>query len=101
MLDALPHAGTEALRTQLTTARVVGGVPTLLDLDVDPATPRATYPDGPLPVEATVTGPGSAVIGGILVWIKSGYLDGLEYFWYTDDPPTEWPSPDQLTTEPR
>ena len=100
VLDALPPPTTQELRGQLAMARVVGGRPTFLDLSIALAAPSAEFADGPLPVRALVTSSGSQLIGEILVWIQGGYLTGLEYDWYTDDPPAQWPSPDQLQTGP-
>jgi hypothetical protein len=32
----------------------------------------------------------------VLVWISGGYLDGLEYAWFTDDAPGTMPSADSV-----
>jgi hypothetical protein len=97
VLDALPdEPDARRLRSQLATAHIVGGLPTFLELSVDPASPGASYPDGRLPVTAIVTGIGGQPIGEILVWVNNGHLTGLEYAWVTDDPPDEWPSPDRV-----
>jgi hypothetical protein len=40
--------------------------------------------------------PGDA-IGGLILWLDAdGYIDCLEYWWVTDDMPTELPSPSQV-----
>ena len=52
--------------------------------------------DGPLSVAALVVDPSEQPLGEITVWVKGGYLSGLEYSWFTDVMPTRYPSPDQL-----
>ncbi len=46
-----------------------------------------------------MTKPGGEPVGEILVWTSDGYLTALEYAWYSDDPPVEWPDPAWLTIE--
>ena len=59
--------------------------------------PRAVTTDGALPVEWGVRGPDGKGSGLILVWVEGGAPVGLEYAWYTDDPPTQWPSRERVT----
>jgi hypothetical protein len=99
LLDAAPEPGVDALCLQLATAHVCGGTATFLDLEVDPATPRAPFADGPLPVRSLVADARGEPIGENLVWITGGYLSGLEYAWYIDELPAEWPVPDQVGSE--
>jgi hypothetical protein len=96
VLDALPPQDAQTLRDQVETAHVVGGMPRLIDLAVDPSAAAANYPDGPLPATATVTGADGELTGEILVWVTDGRLSGLEYAWYTDQPPVDWPSLDRV-----
>jgi hypothetical protein len=35
--------------------------------------------------------------GGIMVWVEDGWLSHLEIYWWSDDPPTEFPQLDDLT----
>ena len=37
------------------------------------------------------------VSGLILLWVKDGVLAALEYAWYSDVPPTEWPDSVNVT----
>jgi hypothetical protein len=73
----------------------------MLDLDVPTRATRIDLPDGPYQgphdeVRIEVVSEGGEHIGGILVWIKAGQLSALEYFWYTDEPPTQLPSVDRI-----
>jgi hypothetical protein len=70
---------------------VTGGLATLLDLAVD-GFHRASSPNGPVPVRALAEGPAGEPLGEIVVWVKNGFLPGLEYAWVTDDEPTAMPS---------
>jgi hypothetical protein len=92
--------GADALLDQLPATRVLGGLPTFLDLAVAPSAPRSRCPDGPLPGSAVVLDDSGQPIGEILVWVEHGYLSAVEYAWYTDEPPLEWPSPEALRLEP-
>jgi hypothetical protein len=91
--------GTGDLLAQLPTAVVTGGTATVLDLQVPPTTPRATLDDGPLPIETTVTAANGEILGEILIWVNKGHLSGLEFAWVTDEAPTEWPLPEQITLD--
>jgi hypothetical protein len=84
------------LSRQVPYTTVRGGIPTLLDLAVDPSAPVAQVDNGPLPIRALVVGPHEEPRGEVLVWISDGYLSGLEYAWVTDDVPTGMPSADSV-----
>jgi hypothetical protein len=92
-------SGAQELAAQIEHARVVGGLATLLDLEVPPTAAIAARDDGPIPVRAFVEAPDGHVQGEVLVWVKGGYLSGVEFAWYTDDAPLEMPSPDRLRVE--
>ena len=70
-------------------------------IDVKPATdgPGVDLSNGPFPAHAYV--PSSADYRGeIIMWIKDGHLDGLEYAWVTNEAPTRWPRPDEMEVVP-
>jgi hypothetical protein len=94
LVRALPPPRGQQLLAQLATAKVTGGLPTLLDLEVSRTAAPAEVTDGPLPIRAFVEAADGMVEGELLVWMKDGYLSGLEYAWYSDATPTEMPSPD-------
>jgi hypothetical protein len=85
----------DALRAQIPGTRVVGGLPTFLDLSVS-GLPPAAVPDGKLPVDAVVESHSGEVTGFVLVWVKDGYLAGLEHAWVTDEMPSAFPGADRL-----
>ena len=96
IVRALNASDATALESQIDAARVTGGLPTLLDLTVERAAPPAGLDDGPLPVRAIVSEP----CGEVLVWVKDGLLDGLEFAWASAEAPTEMPGPDRVSVEP-
>ena len=57
-----------------------------------PAIPIA---DGPFPAHADVTD-GSTYQGEVIIWMKNGHLNGLEFAWISEDPPIRWPRPDEM-----
>lgn len=89
------------LERQLGLARVVGGLPTFLDIAVGrPLVDGAAVNDGPLPVRSVVSTEAGEVVGEILVWVTHGYLSGLEYAWYADETPVEMPAPERVKSSP-
>jgi hypothetical protein len=98
MLDALlapDFAGAAALRVQVADARVVGGCdcgcPTI-NIEVARSLPPAEVNRRPLtPYEGHVRPLGDEPPGEIILFVRDGYLDSLEYVWYGENPPTEWP----------
>lgn len=92
-------AGARELAAQVGGVTVLGGLPTLLDLQVSRNAARTALADGPIPLRALVAGPDDEIEGEILVWVNDGYLSGLEYAWYTDEAPSEVPSVDRIRIE--
>lgn len=96
--------GATELRAQLDHATVTGSWGSgsvSVDLEVEAAAPRADIPDGPIPVDAPVTGLDGTLIGEIIVWTGSGVLSAIEYAWYTDAMPAELPPPEWIDVSPR
>jgi hypothetical protein len=94
-LAADSSACAQALRDQIPSVLVSGGLPTFLDLEVMPVSNPADCPDGPVDVRVLVGEEGQWE-GEILVWVKGGLLCGLEYAWFTDAAPESLPEPSQL-----
>jgi hypothetical protein len=82
------------LLSQLPFARVtrhwIDGLPSI-DIEVEAGADRATTTERLLPMEGQVSNENGDPTGLILVWLEGGALAGLEYAWYSDEPPTEWP----------
>lgn len=38
--------------------------------------------------------------GAVMVWVDDGLLSNLEVWWWSDEAPTEWPSPADLHATP-
>jgi hypothetical protein len=94
VLDAAVFEGAAELLAQIPHAEVVGGKTTWLDLRVPESVPRSTFREGHVPVRALVGADDPE--GELLLWVKDGRLSALEYAWYTDEEPTEFPSPDVI-----
>jgi hypothetical protein len=99
VLEAAAFEGASRLMAQVDAAGVTGGLTTLLDLEVGPAAPAADVADGPIPVRALVEGPQGSIEGEILIWVRDGYLSGLEFAWVSDEAPDAMPSPDQVKVQ--
>lgn len=93
ILIRLPPETGRPLSDQLADAAAISGdVATVLDIEVPDRLPPAPVADGPVPVRALL----SSEAGEIMVWVTGGRLSGLEFAWVTDEPPDQWPSPDEL-----
>jgi hypothetical protein len=92
LLEADVPGATE-LREQVAATRVVGackcGCPTV-DLGTPTSAAPAPLADGPYPVEAEVVSDDGEPVGGVLLFVKDGRLDGLELYSY-DRTPSTWP----------
>lgn len=92
----------ETFLDQLPLARVtrhwIEGLPSV-DIEVEPGAPHARISGQTLPTEGDVTDEAGNPTGLIVVWVENGALAGLEYAWYTDEPPFEWPSSDRITAQ--
>jgi len=92
------------LLAQLPLARVtrqwVEGLPSV-DIEVDPSAPRAVSTERVLSLEGQVTTEDGEPSGLILVWLENGALSGIEYAWYSDKPPTNWPDDERISIEVR
>ena len=91
VLGAHSFPGADQVTRQIRHTSVTGGLTTFLDLAVSAKATAADVPDRPVPGRALVCSPAGEIEGEIIVWLKHGYLAGLEFAWYTDDPPTAMP----------
>lgn len=92
--------GVEALREQVSGLRAVGkcecGCPTI-DLAADPnAIPADGLGQRVLPIEAVVRPGGDEPPGEVIIFADDGLLSGLEYVYYSEAPPAEWPDLERL-----
>ena len=92
----LSHGDLLALDQQLSRATVTGSKATMIDVEIPSDAPQVTVLDGPLPISAYVVNQSGQAVGEVLVWMKSGTLQGAEQAWWTDQPPSAWPSLDQV-----
>lgn len=89
--------GRDELLAQVRSITIAGGPITMLDLTVDRSLPPAPI-DGPVPGNCWAKESDGTSVGTLLVWVKTGYIDTLEFGWVTDDQPSALPSPDTLST---
>ena len=85
-----------ALVLQAEAARVVSFSPTVVDVDVPDRLPRARVANGPLPVGWALVERAGENTGFCQVWVRDGFLIGVEQSWFTDEPPADWPSADMI-----
>ena len=83
------------LDDQIEGAVVVNEAPWIIDITPRKGSAATSIANGPLAGEANVYS-GGRYQGEIIIWIQDGYLNGLEYAWVTDEPPTRWPRPDEV-----
>ena len=101
LLDRLTEGDDDiavALRDQITAARHSRNwseSDQSFDIEIDGAVPvplaDGIYPPSDLPFTLS-----SGEQGGLMLWIKSGLIDGLEVYWFDEEIP-RLPSPDELT----
>jgi hypothetical protein len=99
LLQGAVFDGARELAEQIDAAKVVGGIPTLLDLEVTRSVAAAPAQDGVIPVRAFVHALKGEVEGEVMVWLTDGYLSGLEYARYSDEAPTSMPPPARVRVE--
>jgi hypothetical protein len=91
----------EVLREQVPAARVEAvcecGCPTI-DLVVANAPAARGYSSPVAPVRLVVTTDGRET-GAIVLFVHDGRLSRLEYFWFGEVQPVEWPDADRLLFE--
>jgi len=80
------------LTVQAHNARMTSCSPTYIDLELPSSCDTGTWSDGPLDVKPLVIDDAGEPVGEVLVWVSSGRMTLLEQAWFTDDPPTTWPS---------
>jgi hypothetical protein len=100
ILALVPGSRGDDLRRQIefASAHVSGEWSTYGELRIGAeAAPVTEEIAGPLEAEAIVVDETEDPIGGILIWLdEHGYLATMEYFWYTDERPLDFPRPNQL-----
>ncbi|HEY0687440.1 MAG TPA: hypothetical protein VGD71_00230 [Kribbella sp.] len=103
LLLALDFPEVSALRHQADKAEVVGrcdcGCPSI-HISVPGVVPSAALPDGVVPAELRVTPMGDEPESDVILFVRNGRLDYLEYVFYTDDPPRAWPTVSRLRPFP-
>lgn len=88
--------GVGELRKQLENIRVYPdcdcGCPTI-SFDVDPSENASltVYHNTLIPFEGRVQDDGGEQIDEIILFVRNGFLSSLEYVYYREVPPSEWP----------
>lgn len=93
MVQELPSTLAKPLVGQIARASIGDWSPTMLDLVVPDDSPEVAIADGPISeIAPAVLSPDGQSSGEILLWVKGGRLSFIEQPWWTDQPPTDWPS---------
>ncbi|TFB88167.1 hypothetical protein E3O44_05675 [Cryobacterium algoricola] len=79
---------------QAVVVREVGG--RMIDLETTTGAQQCDCSDGPLPPRAAVIRQNGELVGELLVWVKYGRLVGIEQTWFTAEPPSRWPTAEEL-----
>lgn len=98
VLSRWDTAQAHQLLVQVEGASVRHDGPLSLDIEINKSITPAEFESGVVPVRAFVEDAGSTV-GEIIVWIADGCLSGLEFPWYTDIQPVDFPDQSQLRFE--
>jgi hypothetical protein len=97
LLDGSAFSGCEQLLGQVDYLEYVDGPVTMMDLRVAGACSPASGVPNPAPSTRIVVDEREESIGGLVLWLDAqGYINGLEYFWFTDQMPTVLPPPDRV-----
>jgi hypothetical protein len=89
----------EMLVEQIQHARVTGdSTATFLRLAMRGGQPASGVRDGPLTGRYPVGNQGQ-VLGEIIIWLRGGWLAGVEFAWVTDASPAGMPNADDVTVE--
>jgi hypothetical protein len=83
--------GCNELAHQVDGTHVSAGAVTMLELRVDAGLSQSSCPDGPIVIPAIVNGDDGLPMGELLLWVRNGYIDSLEFSWWSDEPPVELP----------
>jgi hypothetical protein len=78
---------------------LVEDVPTFLPLVLSHDADPIPFLGESLPGHFEVSLPNGDV-GELALWMTDGRVDFLEYRWYSDERPDEWPTPDQVSYYP-
>jgi hypothetical protein len=91
--SGIPEA--QSLLAELDGARVAHDSQWVINVTPQNLVAPVPFADGPFPAHGDVTG-GSTYQGEVIVWVKDGHLDGMEFAWVSDTPPSRWPRPDEM-----
>lgn len=95
--SGLPDAS--VLEAQAERIIAASGPVTMTTLIVEDAA-RTQRADGPLPVDAEVFDNDQS-LGELLIWVRGGKLDLLEFAWWSDDRPAMLPAPSSIRVTTR
>ncbi len=97
LLDLGDFCGREQVLAQVDCVEYVEGPVTMMDLRVVGECPSAIGVASPAPLSPTVVDERGEPIGELLLWLDAqGYLNCLEYAWFSDEMPTVLPPPSRV-----
>jgi hypothetical protein len=97
LLDLAAFPGREQLLSQVERVEYVDGPLTMMDLRVVGECSPAIGVPSPAPSNPTVFDQHGEPIGELLLWLDGeGYINCLEFAWWTDEMPTVLPTPERV-----
>lgn len=97
LLEMSLFPGREQLLAQVEGVEYIDGPVTMMDLRVVGPYPAATGVPSPVPSSPIVVDKDGEPTGELLLWLDvEGYINCLEYPWFTDAMPTDLPPPDRV-----
>jgi hypothetical protein len=97
LLEQNEFAGRDELLAQVNGIEHVDGPVTMMRVRIRGTYPASNGVPSPVPSNPQVLDESGDVIGGMILWLDDeSYMDCLEYWWVTDEMPTELPPPDCL-----
>ena len=96
IMESAKFDGSAELKRQVAEAVVLTSDIFFTRLAVGSDAASSSYPDGPLPIEALVVTDSGDVYGELLIWVKNGRLEGLEFPWWSEANPTELPQVNRI-----
>jgi hypothetical protein len=100
LLLSVLYPGSAELRQQAASAVVVGrcdcGCPTF-DVGLEASVPAAPLTHRTAPVELRVRPLADEPEGSIVLFLRDGLMESIEYIYYSDNPPKEWPDSSRLS----
>ena len=85
------------MQAQIPHLVVVDGSALQLELAVAAEIEASEAATGPIPTRCVALDLNGEMAGEVIVWVRDGYLSGLEYAWFSDEMPSGFPPVQHLS----